>query len=187
MSAQARREMQRSTLLPITPPIFFPEKENGRCDRPKERRFPLQASNSKRCSACRLHCPARGVAAFPIAIRLDLLLLPAAALPILFQCGRIPSYRQSHQGGERSKAAGAQAVRRQTTVTRAPRSRARLISVTTRRRLVAQPCTPHPHCAARAVIQATNPQCRGARGTPLVLSLGGLRGILSFEKESIPL
>ena len=44
-----------------------------------------------------------------------------------------------------------------------------------------------PDCAARAALQATSPQCRGSRGTPLVLSLGGLRGILSFEKESIPL
>nr|DAF95137.1 MAG TPA: hypothetical protein [Siphoviridae sp. ctjdk2] len=25
-----------------TPPIFFPEKENGRCDRPKERRLDWQ-------------------------------------------------------------------------------------------------------------------------------------------------
>ena len=105
MSAQARREMQRSTLLPITPPIFFPEKENGRCDRPKERRFPLQASNSKRCSACRLHCPARGIAAFHIAIRLDLLLLPAAALPILQKYSLIPVYRwcQSRRRAKQSR------------------------------------------------------------------------------------
>ena len=49
-----------------TPPIFFPEKENGRCDRPKERRFPLQASSSKSCNACRLHYPARGGAALAL-------------------------------------------------------------------------------------------------------------------------
>ena len=71
------------TLLPITPPIFFPEKENGRCDRPKERRFPLRASSSKKCGACRLLLPARGVAALGIGIRFDLLLLSAAALLIL--------------------------------------------------------------------------------------------------------
>ena len=52
-----------------TPPIFFPEKENGRCDRPKERRFPLRASSSKKCGACRLHFPARGVAALGVARR----------------------------------------------------------------------------------------------------------------------
>ena len=50
-------------------PIFFPGKENGRCDRPKERRFPLQSGSSKSCNACRLHCPERGVAAFEAAIR----------------------------------------------------------------------------------------------------------------------
>ena len=66
-------------------------------------------------------------------------------------------------------------------------SKARLISVTTRRRFMAKPCTPHPHCAARAFIQAANGQCWGSRGAPLVLSLGGVRGIFSFEKENIPL
>jgi len=36
--------MQRVTLLHSTPPIFFPEKENGRCDRPKERRLHCMSS-----------------------------------------------------------------------------------------------------------------------------------------------
>ena len=35
-------------------------------------------------------------------------------------------------------------------------SKARLIVATTRRRFMAKPCTPHPHCAARAVLQAAN-------------------------------
>ena len=64
-------------------PIFFPEKENGRCDRPKERRFPLQASSSKSCNACRLHYPARGGAALALQDDLPLLLSSSAALPIL--------------------------------------------------------------------------------------------------------
>ena len=72
-----------------------------------------------------------------------------------------------------------QAVRRRTTVTRAPRSRARLISATNSRRFVAKPRTPHLHCAACAALQDQGWQCN--------LSLGGSRGILSFEKESIPL
>ena len=50
---------------------------------PSQRKFTLQASSSKSCGACRLHFPARGVAALGVAIRFDLLLLPAAALPIL--------------------------------------------------------------------------------------------------------
>ena len=89
-------------------------------------------------------------------------------------------------GGERSNAADAQAVRRQTTVTRAPRSRARLQHEPTRRRLMAKPCTPHLHCAARAALQAQSLQCRGSRGTPLVLSLGGVRGIFSFREREYP-
>ena len=72
-----------------------------------------------------------------------------------------------------------QAVRRRTTVTRAPRSRARLISATNSRRFMAKPCTPHLHCAARAALQDQGWQCN--------LSLGGSRGIFSFEKENIPL
>ena len=99
-----------------------------------------------------------------------------------------------------------QAVRRRTTVTRAPRSRARLILATNSRRFVAKPRTQHPITRkgyATSVRQQScqrlcNPQaaqlfkCRSAnvrgRGArPLVLSLGGSRGILSFEKESIPL
>ena len=88
-------------------------------------------------------------------------------------------------GGERSNAADAQAVRRQTTVTRAPRSRARLRVVTTRRRLMAQPCTPHLHCAARAALQAPDLQCRGSRGTPLAFLWGFKRGY-SLRKENTP-
>ena len=99
-----------------------------------------------------------------------------------------------------------QAVRRRTTVTRAPRSRARLILATNSRRFVAKPRTQHPITRkgyATSVRQQScqrlcNPQaaqlfkCRSAnvrgRGArPLVLSLGGLRGILSFSKENIPL
>ena len=48
-------------------------------------------------------------------------------------------------------------------------SKARLQDVTNRRRFMAEPCTPHPHCAARAVIQAPDCQCWGSRGAPLVL------------------
>ena len=79
------------------------------------------------------------------------------------QC-RAPSTHHPSKGGERSNAAAAQAVRRRANVTRAPRSRARLIPVTICRRLVAQPRTPHLHCAARAVLQAQNLQCKPFSG-----------------------
>ena len=154
---------------------------------PKRKGFSLRASSSKKCDACRLHCPYRGVAAFSSATRFDLLLLSAAALPVLWQCGLITVYRCTHQCGERSKAAfGTQSTA--VLPSFAPHdSKARLISVTTCRRFMAKPCTPHPHCAARAVLQATDCQCAGSRGKAPRLSLGGVRGIFSFEKENIPL
>ena len=61
-------------------------------------------------------------------------------------------------------------------------SKARLISVTTCRRFMAKPCTPHPHCAARAVIQAANPQWRGQGAAPLAFSWGSKGAILSRER-----
>ena len=96
-----------------------------------------------------------------------------------------PSAHHLSKGGERSNAAAPTAVRRQTAVTRAPRSRARLQHEPTRRRLVAKPRTPHLHCAARAVLQAANCQCRGSRGTPLVLLWGIQRGY-SLREENTP-
>ena len=80
-----------------------------------------------------------------------------------------------------------QAVCRQSNVTRAPRSRARLISATNSRRFVAKPRTPHPIPQAAQLFKCRSANVRGRGARPLVLSLGGLRGILSFEKESIPL
>ena len=49
----------------MRPPFSFPRKKTG-VARPKERRFPLQASSSKSCNACRLHYPARGGAALAL-------------------------------------------------------------------------------------------------------------------------
>ena len=47
---------------------------------------------------------------------------------------------------------------------------------------MAKPCTPHPHCAARAVIQATICQYLGSRGPPLAFSWGSKGAILSRER-----
>ena len=112
--------------------------------------------------------------------------LAGAALPVSWQCGLITVYRCTHQCGERSKAAfGRQSAAVLPSL--APHgSKARLQDVTICRRFMAKPCTPHPHCAARAVIRAANCQCRGSRGTPLVLSLGGVRGIFSFREREYP-
>ena len=127
--------------------------------------------------------PARGVAAFSSATRFDLLLLSAAALPVSWQCSLIPVYRQSPQCGERSNAAfGTQSAAKQTSL--APHdSKARLQDVTICRRFMAKPCTPHLHCAARAVIQAQSCQCAGSRGKAPCVLLGDLKGaILSRER-----
>ena len=43
-------------------------------------------------------------------------------------------------------------------------SKARLLSDHDSQGFMAKPCTPHPHCAARAVLQATDCQCAGSRG-----------------------
>ena len=63
-------------------------------------------------------------------------------------------------------------------------SKARLRAVTSSR----DSWRSHVHRARLPARGATDCQCKRGRGAgPLVLSLGGLRGILSFEKESIPL
>ena len=132
ISAQARREMQRTAPLCFlfqrkrnldphcrwgreTKGVFSFAKENTPFGTPRER--PDRQPRSRRSAAPPEWKHLRGglapLAAIGSAIRFDLLLLPAAALPILFQCGRIPSYRQSHQGGEQSKAAPVPRITRQ--------------------------------------------------------------------------
>ena len=61
-------------------------------------------------------------------------------------------------------------------------SKARLRDVTTRRRSMAKPCTPHLHCAACAALQASDRQCWGSRGPPLAFSWGFKGAILSRER-----
>ncbi len=109
-------------------------------------------------------------------------LLAGAALPILQEYAVISVYRQCQQCGERSNAASRkQSAAKQTSL--APHdSKARLISVTTCRRFMAKPCTPHPHCAARAALQAANPQWRGQGAAPLAFSWGSKGAILSRER-----
>ena len=178
--------MQRDTLLPITPPIFFPEKENGRCDRPKERHFPLRASSSKKSGACRLLLPARGKAAFTPAIRLGVLLSSAAALPISRWYSLISVYRSTHQCGERSNAAfGTQSAARLPSL--APHdSKARLQSVPNRR----DSWRSHVHRTHTAQrVQLFKLQTRnvgGRGGLPSHFSWGSKGGIL-FGKRIPPL
>ena len=64
-------------------------------------------------------------------------------------------------------------------------SKARLLSGRDSQGFMAKPCTPHLHCAARAALQAANPQCRGSRGPPLAFLWGIQRGY-SLRKENTP-
>ena len=65
-------------------------------------------------------------------------------------------------------------------------SKARLQDVTICRRFMAKPCTPHliPQAAQHFKPQTCNVGGRG--GSPLVLSLGGVRGIFSFREREYP-
>ena len=146
----------------------------------------MRASSSKKCDACRLHCPYRGVAAFSSATRFDLLLISAAALPVLWQCGLITVYRCTHQCGERSNAAlGRQSAAVLPSL--APHdSKARLIVVTTRRDSW-RSHVHRTHTAQRVQLFELQTANVGGRGeTPLVLSLGGVRGIFSFREREYP-
>ena len=63
-------------------------------------------------------------------------------------------------------------------------SKARLLSDHDSQGFMAKPCTPHPHCAARAALQAANPQWRGQGAGPLAFSWGYKGDILSRERTS---
>ena len=154
---------------------------------PSQRKFFIASEQLEELQCLPIAPLACGKAAFTPAIRLGVLLSSAAALPISRWYSLISVYRSTHQCGERSNAA----FRRQSAAnltSLAPHdSKARLIVVTTR----SDSWRSHVHrtyIAQRVQffkIETANVWGRGGR--PLVLSLGGLRGILSFEKESIPL
>ena len=61
-------------------------------------------------------------------------------------------------------------------------SKARLLSDHDSQGFMAKPCTPHPHCAACAALQAANPQWRGQGAGPLAFSWGSKGDILSRER-----
>ena len=139
-----------------------------------------------------------------VAIRFGLLLLSAAALPILWECTVISVYRQSLQCGERSNAAfGKQSAAVQTSL--APHdSKARLRVVTTCRRFMAKPCTPHPTTRKGYATSVRQQSCQrlcnaqrvqffellscngGVKGQSPLRSLGGPRGPFSHVREWPP-
>ena len=113
---------------------------------------------------------------------LSLLLLSAAALPVLRQCGLITVYRCTHQCGERSNAAfGTQSAAKQTSL--APHdSKARLQSVTDSR----DSWRSHVR-RTRLRSACSSSRCKlpmsGVEGFSPRLSLGDSKGVFSSERE----
>ena len=77
-----------------------------------------------------------------------------------------------------------QAVRRRAIVTRASRSRARLISATNSRRFVAKPRTPHPIPQAAQLFKCRSANVRGRGARPLVF-LSGVQGGYSLSRKRV--
>ena len=149
-------------------------------------------------------CRERGVAAFEAAIRF-------ASAPIIRCCAAVGGSaalrmrhtpcgcRSAHLVGVRSnfrlppvpsmrRAPAMPLFRKQSAAEKtslAPHdSKARLLSDHDSQGFMAKPCTPHPHCAARAVLQAANLQWRGQGAAPLAFSWGSKGDILSRERIS---
>ena len=131
--------------------------------------------------------PDRGVAAFGVARRFGLLLLSAAALPILWECTVISVYRQSLQCGKRSNAAFRKQSAAEKTSLAPHDSKARLLLVTSSR----GSWRSHVHRTyfAQRVqffeLQTANVRGQGAR--PLAFSWGIKRGPFSHVREWPPL
>ena len=139
---------------------------------PSQRKFFIASEQLEELQCLPIAPLACGKAAFTPAIRLGVLLSSAVAQPLAallpYGCGTplagaalpisrwyslISVYRSTHQCGERSNAA----FRRQSAAnltSHAPHdSKARLQNGDETHGFMAKPCTPHLHCAARAVLQ----------------------------------
>ena len=168
-----------------TPPIFFPKKENGRCDRPKERRLigspkleqPLCLRNATACvRRCRVSIAIRLASASIIRCRSAYLV----GVQTNFRLPQVPSMRRAKQCRIR------QAVCRRATVTRVSRSKARL-RVITRRRDSWRSHVHRTYIAQRVQsfkLQTANVRGRGALPSPFS---GGFNGGILFGKRIPPL
>ena len=142
---------------------------------PSQRKFFIASEQLEELQCLPIAPLACGKAAFTPAIRLGVLLLSAAALPILRWCSLISVYRSTHQCGERSNAV----FRTQSAAVlslHAPHdSKARLQDVTNRRRFMAKPCTPHL-IAQRVQFFKPSADNGGVKGQGPLRSLGGSKG-----------
>ena len=153
---------------------------------PKRKVLTLQASSSKSCDACRLHFPARGIAAFSVAIRF-------ASAPII-RCRSAhlvevqPNFRlPEHSTMRRAQQAafGKQSAAEQTSL--APHdSKARLMDIS-KRRDSWRSHVHRTHTAQRVQLFKLQTANVGGRGELPSRSLGGLRGPFSHVREWPPL
>ena len=152
-----------------------------------ERKVYIASEQLEELQCLPIALPSRGVAAFGVARRFGLLLLSAAALPILWECTVVSVYRQSLQCGERSNAAFRKQSAAEKTSLAPHDSKARLQAVTTRR----DSWRSHVHrtyIAQRVQffkLQTANVRGQGAR--PLAFSWGIKRGPFSHVREWPPL
>ena len=152
-----------------------------------ERKVYIASEQLEELQCLPIALPSRGVAAFGVARRFGLLLLSAAALPILWECTVVSVYRQSLQCGERSNAAFRKQSAAEKTSLAPHDSKARLLLVTSSR----GSWRSHVHrtyIAQRVQffkLQTANVRGQGAR--PLAFSWGIKRGPFSHVREWPPL
>ena len=197
---RARGKQRRRRCTNATP-IFFPEKENGR--RPSKRKaFPIASEQLEELQCLPIALPiarrcrvstARRFASAPT-IRCCAAVGGSAALRMRHTpCGCRSAHLVEVQPNFRlppvstmRRASAMPLFRTQSAAggtSHAPHdSKARLLSDHDSQGFMAKPCTPHPHCAARAALQAPGRQCWGSRGPPLAFSWGSKGVILSRER-----
>ena len=154
-----------------TPPIFFPEKENGRCDRPKERRLigspkleqPLCLRNGNACARrCRVSIAIRFASAPTIRCR-------SAHLVEVRSNSRLPpvsTMRRAQQCRYFARSLPPSKRHSRLTIVRRGCWMCRIAGIHGEAMYTA------PDCAARAALQAANCQCAGSRGKAPCVLLG---------------
>ena len=153
---------------------------------PSQRKFFIASEQLEELQCLPIAPLACGKAAFTPAIRLGVLLSSAAALPISRWYSLISVYWSTHQCGERSNAAfRTQSAARLPSL--APHdSKARLKVVTTRRRFMAKPCTPHPIAQRAQFFKPQTGNVGGRGGLPSSFLLGVQKGDILFREREYP-
>ena len=164
--------------------VFSFAKENTPFGTPRERRFFIASKQLEEARCLPMLLPARGVAALALLYDLVCSYYP---LPLCPSCRSTPNHRLSRYSSMRraqQAAFGKQSAAEQTSL--APHdSKARLRVVTTCRRFMAKPCTPHPTAPRVQLFELLS--CNGGvKGQSPLRSLGGPRGPFSHVREWPP-